>query len=79
MRRALGLLASFVVAPCLLCCAVPAFAALAPVWEADGQIISTGNGERTSISVVPDKTGGTYIVAATYKRLVHATSGPALS
>lgn len=44
--------------------AAPCLAALAPEWEADGLIVSTGNGERTSISVVPDKTGGTYIVWA---------------
>ncbi len=48
----------------VLCVATPSHAALAPVWEAGGQIISTGNGERKGLKVVPDQTGGAYFVWA---------------
>lgn len=52
------------VAVAVLLTAVPCLAALSPQWDPEGMVVSSGTGERTAVSIVPDRTGGTYVVWA---------------
>jgi len=42
--------------------ASPSFAVLTPSWDRDGLVVSSGDGTRGAITVVPDDRGGVYLV-----------------